>query len=420
MKKYDKKNTAFSPLQRTLLIACTVIYTSAYICRLNASAALGGIMGDLRLTMAQAGALQTVFAAVYAAGQFINGTIADRVNPAKYMLLGILGSALCNMAMGLCRAYPALIAVWALNAAFQSMMWTPIMRLVALHFKDIRVRERANMTLALTLIVGHLLAWAISGFLSAQVGWRYSFVVPACVALLVFAGSAHVLRKSGLCRYEQGAQGGAAALAGVKTMSVLASTGFFCVLATCVLYGFIRDGVVTWTPTILNQIGGGEAVTSTAFSLILPVINISGVVTGFALRRRGAKPHGVAAALMALAVICAPVLMVTSGMLRTAILLGLICAGMYGANTMLTALIPLEYNCVGKTGMTAGLIDSFIYAGSAFAGVFGGSIYETLGRNTLYGTWAAAGVVSVLLLFAAGRMSARYWKARFGQENAQR
>lgn len=406
----------FSPRQKTLLSTCTAIYTAAYICRLNASAALGSIMGALSLSMAQAGALQTVFAAVYAAGQLINGTIVDRVNPTKYMLLGILGSALCNLSMGLCDTYPALLAVWALNAAFQSMLWTPIMRLVALHFKVIRVRERANMTLALTLIVGHFLAWAISGFLCARVGWRYAFIAPGAVGLAAFVGGAYTLRRSGLDRYEHSAQGGAAALAGVKTIRVLASTGFFLVLGTCVLYGFIRDGVVTWTPTILNQIGGGEAVTSTAFSLILPVINISGVVTGFSLRRRGARPHGVAAALMALTVLCAPVLMMTSGMLRTAVLLGLICAGMYGANTMLTALIPLEYNCVGKTGMTAGLIDSFIYAGSAFSGVVGGSIYGSLGRNTLYGTWAAAGIVSVVLLAAAGRMSARYWKAHRGQE----
>jgi len=406
----------FSPLQRTLVLTCTVIYTAAYICRLNASAALSGIMGELSLSMGQAGALQTVFAAVYAAGQLVNGVIVDRVNPAKYMLLGILGSALCNFMMGFCGAFPALIAVWALNAAFQSMMWTPIMRLVALHFKDIQVRERANMMLALTLIVGHFLAWAISGFLSARVGWRYSFIVPACVAFAVFAGSVYVLDRSGLCHYEKDVRAGAAALSGEGTASVLASTGFFLVLITCMLYGFIRDGVVTWTPTILNQIGGGAAVTSTAFSLILPLINISGVITGFTLRRRGARPHGVAAALMALAVVCAPVLMLTSGMLQTAVLLGLICAGMYGANTMLTALIPLEYNCVGKTGMTAGLIDSVIYAGSALAGVFGGSIYETLGRNTLYGTWAAAGLASVALMTAAGRMSARYWRAHRNSE----
>lgn len=406
--------TRFSPPQKTLLITCAVVYTAAYICRLNASAALGGIMGDLSLTMAQAGALQTVFAAVYAASQMINGAIVDRVNPAKYMLLGIGGSALCNLVMGFCSAYPALIAVWALNAAFQSMMWTPIMRLIAMHFKEIRVRERANQTLSLTLIVGHFLAWAISGFLSAQVGWRYSFIVPASIALLVFCASMHVLRSTGLDHTPQAGGSGTVTQTGSSTAGILASTGFYLVLITCVLYGFIRDGIVTWTPTILSRTGSGEAVTSTAFSLILPVINISGVLTGFSLRRRGAKPHGVAAALMALAVVFAPALMLSPGMLGTALLLGLICAGMYGANTMLTALIPLEYNCVGKTGMTAGLIDSFIYAGSAFAGVVGGGIYETLGSNMLYSIWAAAGLVSLLLLRAAGRMSARYWKTHHG------
>lgn len=413
MKNKPEKNS-FSSLQKTLLITCAAVYTAAYVCRLNASAALGGMMSDLSLTMAQAGALQTVFAAVYAVGQMVNGAIVDRVNPAKYMLLGIGGSALCNLAMGFCGAYPALLAVWAFNAVFQSMMWTPIMRLVALHFKEIRVRERANKTLSLTLIVGHFLAWAISGFLSAQVSWRYSFIAPALVALVVFFSGVHTLRRAGLDHAPQTVGGGGAARAGSGTAGVLASTGFYLVLITCVLYGFIRDGVVTWTPTILNQLANGEAVTSTAFSLILPVVNISGVLTGFALRRRGVKPHGVAAALMALAVVCAPALMLCPGMLGTALLLGLICAGLYGANAMFTALIPLEYNRVGKTGMTAGLIDSFIYAGSAFAGVVGGGIYETLGSHMLYGLWAAAGLASLLLLRAAGRMSARYWKIHHG------
>ena len=39
----------FSPLQRTLVLTCTVIYTAAYICRLNASAALSGIMAAVFL-----------------------------------------------------------------------------------------------------------------------------------------------------------------------------------------------------------------------------------------------------------------------------------------------------------------------------------------------------------------------------------
>ena len=405
----------FSVRQKKLLTLCVAAYTVLYLCRLNLSAALDAITQDLGISLAAAGMLQTIFAVVYACGQVVNGSIVDHVNPFRYMITGLAGAAVCNLFMSFTVGYEMMIAAWACNAVFQSMLWTPIVRVVARVFVSERERNTANAALAVTLIAGHFFAWAISGVMAGRYGWRLSFRVPGVIALITSAVIYWLLRReSAAPEWNQNRRAAKKKASGGA--GVLSSVSFLLVLGTCILYGFIRDGVVTWTPTILNQIGGGEAVTSTAFSLILPLINISGVITGFTLRRRGARPHGVAAALMALAVVCAPVLMLTSGMLQTAVLLGLICAGMYGANTMLTALIPLEYNCVGKTGMTAGLIDSVIYAGSALAGVFGGSIYETLGRNTLYGTWAAAGLASVALMTAAGRMSARYWRAHRNSE----
>ena len=177
----------FSRQQVRVLTLCVTLYTSAYICRLNLSAALGSVMEDLQLSMARGGMLQTMFAVIYASGQFVNGAIVDRVNPARYMLAGLAGSAACNIAMGMCSAYPALLAVWSLNAVFQSMMWTPVMRLLALYFLDAPARERANEAVALMLIAGHLMAWAISGFVSAAAGWRLSFIVPAIAAFAVCA-----------------------------------------------------------------------------------------------------------------------------------------------------------------------------------------------------------------------------------------
>ena len=124
---------ALSARQKRLLAILVALYSSAYFCRLNLSAALAGIMSATALPISKAGFLQTVFALVYAAGQLVNGAIVDRVNPARYMLIGIAGSAVCNIAMGLAGAYPAMVAIWAVNAAFQSMLWTPVMRLIALH-----------------------------------------------------------------------------------------------------------------------------------------------------------------------------------------------------------------------------------------------------------------------------------------------
>jgi len=177
------------------------------------------------------------------------------------------------------------------------------------------------------------------------------------------------------------------------------------------MHGFIRDGVITWTPTILYRMTDGEAVSSTVFSLVLPVINFIGIAIGFALRRRGAKPYGVVAVMMTATIVSAlPLLLLVKNLALTAVLLGCMCATMYGLNTMLTGLIPFEYNRIGKTGMTAGLVDSCIYAGSALAGALAGGVYEGFGVSALVVLWIAAAAVSIVMMRISGQKSAVYWK----------
>ena len=405
-------NEKFSPVQRKILITCVVVYTTAYAGRMNLSAALNGIAQDLSLSMARAGLLQTMFAVIYACGQLMNGTIVDHLNPAKYMLVGITGTAVCNMAMGFGKTYPALMAIWSLNAIFQSMMWTPIIRLLAMYFPVRRVRERANRAVALTLIVGHFASWAVSGFVSGRTGWRYSFMIPACAAFVVAAAAMFALRgvgnETGNATEKQKAE---SIKSTDSTLHVFSATGFFLVLCTAMSHGFIRDSVITWTPTILYRIGEGQEISSSAFTLILPVLNFIGINIGFELRKCGARPYTVVAVMMSVTILCALPLMTLFGNLAlTAALLGCMCASMYGLNTMLTGLIPFEYNRVGKTGMTAGLVDSFIYLGSALAGALAGGVYENVGMKALVALWIFAAAASIVFMRVSGRKSAAYWK----------
>ena len=400
----------FSSSQRLLLAVCIAVYTSAYICRLNLSAALGSISEAFVLTMPQAGMLQTLFAVIYAFGQLINGSIVDHVDPVRHMLTGLAGTAVCNLIMGLCTAYPALLAVWSVNAFFQSMMWTPIVRLIALHFDDDTLRIRAQGALAFTLVVGHFGAWLISGFLSAYVAWRYSFAAPAFIAAAVCLVSIRIfMRNSAIRKLPSRPSASVAASSAYPALHVFAASGFFLVLITCVLYGFIRDCVITWTPSILARLTPSGAVSS-AFTLILPLINIAGVYLGFMLRIRGTNPYAVIVIMMVFAALCSALLIPAGGLLLLSILLGMICAAMYGANTMLTALIPMDYDRVGRTGMAAGMIDSCIYLGSALSGVIGGYVYEQIGPSSLYGAWILAAVVSGVLIHAGSRISMKFWK----------
>lgn len=391
----------FTKEQTRLLTVCVALYTVLYSCRLNMSAALDAITQELEISIATGGLLQTVFALVYACGQIVNGSVADRVNPFRYMILGLCGSALCNMAAGMASGFPVLLVAWTANAVFQSMLWTPIVRIVAINFTGLQERNAANAALACVLIVGHFMAWAISGYMADHFSWRLSFLVPAGIAVISALIGASFMPELKQKSYGKAGKNGQEIQA--APLSALLTPAFLLVLATCIVYGFIRDGVITWTPTILAHIGRERAISSTAFTLVLPVINTIGISIGVWQRSRGANPRVVVATMMAASVACCACLLDTQGILTTAMMLGCICAAMYGANTMITGQIPLEFDVIGRTGTAAGLIDAFIYFGSALAGALAGGIYEHTGTKVLCLLWLAGSALAGVMILASGK-----------------
>ena len=379
--------SVFSAGQRRIIWGCVVAYILAYLTRLNLSATLSSIIESMGISPAQAGLLQTCFAIVYATGQLVSGSIVDRVNPVRYMLLGLAGTSLCNMAMSAVGQYWMLLALCLMNGAFQSMLWTPIVRLVAMHFPEGAGRVRANFMLSVTLAIGHFGAWAISGFLSGTVGWRFSFLVPGAIVFLMWIVIYRLLRGAnrGDGRARQQKADNPSLGEGLR---VFARTGFFFILAGCVLYGFARDGIVTWAPEILHGLSAGNQQLAASFSLIIPAINLIGILIGYYFRFHSHQnSRGVVAIMLPLtALFCLPLLPQRS-LLPTAIFMGSACACLYGMNPMLTSLIPMEYDRFRCVGLAAGLIDSFIYLGSALSGFGEGMVYEAAGTGGLYVSW---------------------------------
>ncbi len=394
---------AFSSVQRRFLSGCVTAYTVAYLNRLNLSAALGGIGASLSLTEAQTGLLQTAFALVYAAGQLINGVIADRVRPYRHLLAGVAGYSVCNLLMSAAGSYPMLLALCLCNGAFQSMLWTPIVRMVAHFYPPGAVREKANIALSLTMVVGHLGAWAISGSMSVMLSWRFSFLIPGLIGVLTLFVCSRLLRDS---REIRGHAKLAASDRPAPLMRVLARSGFFHLLGSCVLYGFVRDGIVTWAPQKLSAMGTGGA-QGVLSSLLIPLINILGVLGGYAFKRRSVSNNRRCVALMlgATAVCCLPLPVIANAFLM-AFAMGMGCACLYGLNPLLTALIPLEHDRIHRVSLTAGMIDSFIYIGSALAGGLGGALTQAFGAKTLYAVWFFSMLLASALAFVSGSAKA--------------
>ena len=99
--------------------------------------------------------------------------------------------------------------------------------------------------------------------------------------------------------------------------------------------------------------------------------------------------------MMAACLLPALVLTVSgSSVLLTATFLGVMSAILYGSNTLITTIIPMEYTDCGRVGLVAGLVDALIYVGSALAGTLTGWLHETTGAWTsVYLIWAAVAIV---------------------------
>ena len=401
-------NRKFTSLQTKLLTACMLLYTAAYLNRLNLSAALGSVMEALSLSATRAGILPSAFAITYAAGQMINGALVDRLNPVRHMQMGLIGSAVCNLLMSMSSHFGVLLVLCLLNGCFQSMLWTPIVCLMAQHF-DQESRPKANILVSFTLIIGHLGAWALSGYMSGILSWRASFAVPAAVVIPVIPLSAVLLRDAQKAAAPAVQQSRTKEKTSLRdALGVYWISGFVVLLMVSVLFGFVRDGIRTWAPAILGEISG-DAVNATTLTLIIPLVNAVGVLGSYALKGiPGLRNRRIVSLLMAAGMVVCALLCGVSGVVLCALVMGVACACMSGIEPIMTSLIPMEYEREKMIGLSAGLVDSLIYVGSALAGVAAGFIRETFGMSALFLGFAIAAAAGAVLAMISDIMLSRY------------
>ena len=65
-------------------------------------------------------------------------------------------------------------AVGGCNAVGQSMLWTPVVRILALTYQD-AARERASFILSLISVLAYVAAWLLAGLITSYIGWRQAF-----------------------------------------------------------------------------------------------------------------------------------------------------------------------------------------------------------------------------------------------------
>ena len=393
---------------RILFILCWVTYVFTYLGRLDYSACLVEIVNTEGWTKGMAGLIATGFFTTYGIGQVINGYIGDKISPKIMVALGLSLSGLINFLFPLSHNIYIAIILWCINGFVQSMIWSPLIRLLSSWLPEER-RLKSCVNMNGTVPVGTLLVYGMSALLVYLGNWRLTFYVSG-ILLIVMA----TIWFYGISNIENHLESGSSkTLLDVqdicpnkKIMSLpklIVAAAMPLTFIALFMQGMLKDGVTAWIPTFLEENFNLTSAAAILSTTLVPIINLGGVYLAEFINRRLFK-NEIFTAMVFFAVGFVALILLTFGNVNSAllslILLATTTTFMMGINTLLASMMPAYYVKFGVTSTVTGLLNASAYLGAAFSSYENGVIVENFGWNSIMYIWcicAFAGIIVCLL-----------------------
>lgn len=380
---------------------CWIAYFSIYLGRLNFSASISEMLRAGEWGKAELGSVAAVFYLAYGLGQLPSGIMGDYL-PAKILvLIGLGGAAVMNGIFPLAGSVFGMRTVWFMNGFAQAMVWPPMARLVTDMVKG-KNSVTIMLMLSFTSPAGTLCAYLMSAVIMQVGSWKYCFWC-AAVWLSVTAVFWYVMI-SGMEKLSvQPEASDTAAKIPVthirkssKRISLF-STGLVWILAATFIQGLLKDGLLTWIPTYLTEKFAITPSFSVMLTMILPVVNLSGVYIAEFGNRLVFKNEAATAALsfgLTLISILGMIFAAEDFLYGTVVLFAVVTSMMMMVNTLFISLLPMHFQKEGKVATVSGILNAVTYVGSAVASVVFGYVADVAGWSGTRMMWcfcAAAG-----------------------------
>ena len=415
MRVLNRKNATF-----LILLSC-LTYSTAYIGRLCYGANLISIRGEFGVDQAIAGTVSSFYFFSYAAGQLINAFIAKYCNPKYTVTFAMIVSALCNLGIALSPSIEPMKYIWLVNGLAQSMLWCNILNIQSRYLasKDI---GRCIIWNCMTYSIGTFISYGISALLNEiGISWRavflFAFASVFTVGLTWFFG----VRRTEYRFHHDGAEieeepkKEVASPVNTPMGKVKLFTPYFifvfifaCVGAACSV--FIRDGVVTWLPSILENDFGLKESLSILLTMILPEISLLGAFLVKWLKKHLRSHLFLESLLFAVSGI-AVFSIVLLYPLKNAVLTLFFFAVMYlmvcGIVNVTTSLIPFSIRKYGNVGSISALLDACCYAGAVCSTYAFGAIADNSGWKAVILIAALVAIVSAAVVLIGSLLAKR-------------
>lgn len=398
---------------KLLIIALWLVYASSYFIRTCYAASIAAIVDEGIFTKGQVGLIGTAFFICYGVGQLLSGLLGDKVNPFAMIIFGSASGAVSCFAMAFADSLILLLIIWAANGFFQSMLWSPILRIYS-ETVDKDLSKKAILHIALSLPFGTICAYLISTVIIKYYNWKYVFV---CGGICILAASLLIICLTLYIKNDIEKVRNQNALADSPVneksksgiLSLAAVSGLFIIMIPSFLHGMMRDGITNWVPTMIGETYGVSPSFSVFLTILLPIFNAFGAYAVTPLYKKlgenEMKTAGITGAL-ALIPLISLLFMNKMPVYVIIVLLAFTTSIMYALNYLIISLVPVRFSKYSATSGISGILNSAAHIGGAVSSYGFGAAAEGFGWNFVVIIW----IVSAFLTFAFSLLSNRKWK----------
>jgi len=411
-----------------------ITYFAYYLCRYNMPIAKTRMCGTFSWDEAQFGQILTALLLMYAAGQFVNGQLADRFGTRVIASMGVLGSVIVNLLVfavvmasgndGLSSKTVLwlLIVLWGVNGFFQAMGWSPMVRVMT-HWFPVKGRGRLMGFMGTCYQIGAAFSWFLAFFIvkhyAEKLGgdWRIVFLVPSVLFAVIGVVFYLLIRNTpedvGLApiepedRSEEGITGKTQQRLWQNVSRTLKNPYLWVVAGTFFLLDVNRYGFVNWLPAFLDEKELSIGVGDFGFKIVMkrcihPLAGGAGaIIAGWAtdkfFKGRRAPVIALLLLLLGLASIIFPYLdHSNTGLVIFIIAMVGFCT--YGSHILMVGHAAQDFGKKSGAAGAAGFIDGMGYIGAALTGWGTGSIIKQYGYEVNFVIFGFAAILGAILI----------------------
>ncbi len=268
----DKVKEKYKNYRIRVFLMIILGYMCFYIVRKNFSMSAPLLITNLHFSKAEIGLINSAFAISYGLSKFVLGTLADKSNVKKFLMLGLLASAAVNIGLAFSTQVWMFVILMIFNGIFQSMGAPACHIVIGKWFK----KDQRGLVMS-TWNTSHNIGGGLVGPLSSMAlftfganNYRSLFLVPAVIAviiaLIILVIGSDTPESVGLPKIKDDSHdeekhgeefnSNNLSMTDIMFKYVLKNKYVWILAITNIFIYIVRQGMVDWIPVYLTQAKG--------------------------------------------------------------------------------------------------------------------------------------------------------------------